>query len=125
MNKKLAIFLSLMILAIISVGVVCAGDNDTVKLNGFNFTIPEGFSVNNTTNDHVTLLNDNGDMIKIKVEMSLNDKLNVFGDSSSLGSKEGVLRNYNNGNCSFFYLDDGHMITITAPNQSLIESVIS
>ena len=114
-----------MILAVISVGVVCAADNDTVSVNGCNFTIPEGFSVNKTADYYVVLSNGNGDNIKIEAQQALDDKLNVVGATSSVGGKEGVLRNYNEGKCSFFYMDNGHRITITAPDQSLIESVIS
>jgi hypothetical protein len=123
MNKKIAIIFSLMVLAIISVGAVSAGDNENVTVNSCDFNIPDDFTVENTTSSSAFLKNNDGEEIKIEVKDTINDKLSMVGDEATYGEHEGVLREYTNGMYKFFYLDDFKEITITTSDESLIESL--
>lgn len=123
MNKKIVLGLLLLVVAAVGIGVVCAGE--TIDIDGCTFNIPDGYNKTNSTSSHAYFSNGAGDSYSIEVKQSYSGNASVYGDTSSINGKEGVLRSFNEGKCQFIYNDNGKMITITAPDQSIIESIIS
>ncbi len=121
MNRKFVLIA--LIVLIVSAGIAFAGE--TVKVKDCEFKVPDGYHKTNESDYKVFLKNDEGDFISIEVQTSYSDKLNVYGDSSTIGDKEGVLRTFNEGQSQFIYQDGMNMITITAPDTSVIENIIS
>ena len=115
-------------LSVISAGFVSAADDTLDSQHGIKFKIPEGYEVNKE--DHgisdysVKCTNDNGDSFSINLERSYSGELNLFGESTDIGGKEGVMREYSNGMVGFFYIDDDYQIEIKAPDESTIAEII-
>ena len=113
-----------LIVLIVGAGIAFAGE--TVKVKDCEFKVPDGYHKTNESDSRVFLKNDEGDFISIEIQKAeYMDKLNVYGDSATIGEKEGVSRTFNDGQTQFIYLDDGKMITITAPDNSVIEDILS
>lgn len=121
MNKKFIVLALIVLIA--SVGLVCA--SETEKIDNCEFTIPDGYHKTNESGSTTFFANDAGDSFSIEVKTTYYDELNIFGDPATIGGHEGVIRSYDNGEVSFFYLEDGNIVTITASDQSLIETLLS
>ena len=129
MNKKFLILALLAVFAIVSLGIVFAGDDNTVKVSGVEFHIPDGYHIDNQSDTRVYLKNDNGQTCSIEVTPGSGESLKIFGTEESLGGKQGVSRDLTSTSTgeksfSFMYSEDSHFITIRAPDRSTVEAII-
>ncbi len=117
------------------------GNDSAVSLDGFNFTIPEGFgpieneSVNmangNYTQSERFFANEDGDTIMISTTSILRHDLilsdyapcDVNMDKKVINGHEGIEWSMNNGTY-FIYFDDNYLITVGASNSSYFEDII-
>ena len=128
MNRKFLIFALLAVFAVVSLGIVFAGDDSTVKVSGVEFHIPDGYHVDKTTTSRAYLKNDNGQSCSIEVT-SGGGSNKALGTEESLAGKQGVCRDLTStssgeSSFSFMYSEDSHFITIHAPDRSTVEAII-
>ena len=148
MNKKILLTLAILIAALAIISVACASEpvavnGNSIKVNGLEFNIPEGFaydendtqamlrSYNNEfdPNTVVALTNSSHDNIYIFVlnneeNKSLSDFANNYTIEKTIAGKNGVMLDNNFGEIQFIYLDGNKIVLIDADNENLISSVI-
>lgn len=148
MNRKILLTLAILIAAVATISVVCASDpvavnGSTIKVNGLEFNIPNGFaydendthamleSYNNQLdpNTVVALTNSSHEDIYIFVlDNEANKTLSDFSNNNTIektiAGKDGILLNVTLGDPQFTYLDGNKIVLISADNENLISSVI-
>lgn len=125
MDKKI-FAICLIALAILSAGVVCASQAETV--DGIDFKIPSSYEKDTTqSNDSSVLYKDGTDIIMITVWDSNGvdlDAVKLDGDvKKTISGKEGWYSN--TPTLTFFtFKEDGKFVSIAAPDKSTIESIL-
>lgn len=129
MNRKFLMLALLAVFAIVSLGIVFASDDNTVKVSGVEFHIPDGYHIDNQSATRVYLKNDNGQTCSIEVTPNSGGTPKLFGNEETLGGKQGVSRDLTSTSTgeksfSFMYNEDSHFITIHAPDRATVEAII-
>lgn len=131
MNRKKVFAISLLFIALCSIGMVCAAsvnnpegftiNKDLLKnnQNGTFFGVPCEYSVivseNGTDNITVT------DIVPSKAIDLVPQGNSVM---KNISNKTGLFEQKDNGRCVYLYQDVNNIIQIEAPNEKLIEEVI-
>lgn len=131
MNMKKVFAISLLFIAICTIGMVCAASVNN----------PEGFTINNDLAQN----NQNGTFFGVPCEYSVvvsengTDNITITdivpskaidlvpqGNTvmKNISNKTGLFEQKDNGRCVYIYQDVNNIIQIEAPNEKLIEEVI-
>ena len=129
MNRKFLIFALIAVFAVVSLGIVFAGDDDTFKVSGVEFHVPDGYHITNKSTSMVFLEDNNGQSCSIEVSSGALADNKVNGNEESVGGKTGVCRDLTSpssgkSSFSFMYTEDSHFIKIRAPDRSTVEAII-
>ena len=107
-------------------------ESEVIEINDINFTITTNWQeVSTNSNSSFKMFKDGNDTLSIYVEdgKTLSDVKEVKSNEtiSAEKTKVGSLEGYyvdNNSTCMFSYVDSGKLITINAPNLSVVVDVV-
>lgn len=139
MNKKILIFLAILIVAVSAVSIVSAAE--TLKVNGVEFNIPDGYTYDdslveeanqgfNFPQESIGAFSNGNDKVMIVVIQDQNnqvqDEIDKNPDSQkTINGKTGLLiEDAGDGMQSFMYVDGGKAIAIKTTDASIIDKVI-
>ena len=148
MNFKRLLLIGLILVAVAASLSVVSADS-SVKVDGIDFNIPDGFSENktleqngvNTTYNNQTpvqvfmkgFTNDNGAIVIIVMEFNSPDDVKKVQDdlkqeintTKTINGKEGVYEKDESGSATFTYGQDKCLIMVVSTDDSLLESIIT
>lgn len=139
MNKKILIFLAILIVAVSAVSIVSA--SETLKVNGVEFNIPDGYKYDddlveeanqgfNFPQESIGAFSNGNDKVMIVVVDDKNNQVQNEIDKNpdsqkTINGKKGMLiEDAGDGMQSFMYVDGGKAIAIKTTDTSIIDKVI-
>ena len=143
MNKKLLGIL-LVLIAVVAIGTVVAA-SETVEIEGFEFTVPDGFTEDPThetvnvvkeqngvtfTSNGKLYQNDDGDVVNVLVaeydgvEVTDDVAAGLGGDSKTIAGIDGYV--IPNGTLtSFEFPNDGNLVVLSTNNEDILEDFLT
>ena len=143
MNKKLLGIL-LVLIAVVAIGTVVAA-SETVEIEGFEFTVPDGFTEDPTyetvnvvkeqngvtfTSNGKLYQNDDGDVVNVLVaeydgvEVTDDVAAGLGGDAKTIAGIDGYV--IPNGTLtSFEFPNDGNLVVLSTNNEDILEDFLT
>ena len=143
MNKKLLGIL-LVLIAVVAIGTVVAA-SETVEIEGFEFTVPDGFTEDPThetvnvvkeqngvtfTSNGKLYQNDDGDVVNVLVaeydgvEVTDDVAAGLGGDARTIAAIDGYV--IPNGTLtSFEFPNDGNLVVLSTNNEDILEDFLT